>query len=264
MLRLGSFFSICLFVCLIILPNRCIVCNSLSFSYDTFYKQHRNHITTFYAIDFSSNATHHYEYRGLCVYFFVQILAHCFALPTTIFLFSHRNKSLKRIESYHKMIVCASKDIQIYWKMTKKLVNARDQHTTDQIENNHFFRLVLFSFGEEIPNDIWFVSRFNTHIKHEFNYGICRKRTIFDIRRLVAVTPMEKEMPWIERHTQHWPRLVNSPKYVILNANHCLFFFQLRLWLREKNTGLLSSCSSYATQCCHMWTEERQTLFGVL
>lgn len=46
-------------------------------------------------------------------------------------------------------------------------------------------------------------------------------------------------MPTMEMLHTYWPRLVNSSKYVILNANHCLFFPLKRERKKKKHETLL-------------------------
>lgn len=121
--------------------------------HDTLNKQHRNHITTFYVIDFTIQTP-------LWLWFFSpSLLFHFSTYVSHAFFFSIiTNKSFKRIESYHKMIVCASETM--YWKMTKKLLTINNFSFEEifRIENknqNTLWYLICFPFQSTHKIELW-------------------------------------------------------------------------------------------------------------
>lgn len=104
--------------------------------------------------------------------------------------FSHKNKSFKRIESYHKWLLEIPTETQYIEKWQKNCWRWKKKNSLKKFLK---WYLICFPFQYTHKNQIM-----NRTFMHA-----------------------EKDI-WT-KYT-HWPRLVNSSKYVILNANHCLFF----------------------------------------
>lgn len=101
---------------------------------------------------------HHTNTIVTVVFLFVIVIPF-FHICISCFFFSIiTNKSFKRIESYHKMIVCASETM--YWKMTKKLLTINNFSFEEifRIENknqNTLWYLICFPFQSTHKIELW-------------------------------------------------------------------------------------------------------------